>query len=152
MGRLDAFTDMTGQMNQVDLNKQNIQQIIDELNRNSDQLDSLNKGLNIIAKNTLAGTWDGTGGINSGLTLSAVHGFSQAPIFLASFTRSDRAGLVYPVPQWFYGGGGAFESRAYSYTDQANIFFNFASVAGGAPINFVFSYYIIQQPAQVPGV
>ncbi len=150
MGRLDQFADITGSMNQVDTNAQNIQQIIDEMNRNSDQLDAISNGLSIIGRNTLIGTWNGTGGAGGSLTLQQNHGFQTAPIFMASFLRSDVPGVYYPVPQWFYDGSGSFQARTYSYTDATNIYFSFTSASNGSPITFTFSYYILQQPAQVP--
>lgn len=152
MGRLDAITDMTGRLNPMDLNAQNIANIIDEMNRNSDQLDSIANSLNIIGRGTLSGTWGGTGGAGGSLIVSAAHGFAVAPIFLAFFTRADDAtnGKSYPVPQWFYDSAGSFVGRAYAYTDNTNIYFSYTAAANGSPIAFVCSYYLIQQPAQVP--
>lgn len=148
MGRLDEVVDMTGSSSQMDLNSQNIQQVIDELNRNSDQLDAIANGLNIIGRGSLSGTWDGTAG--GQITLKQAHGFSQAPIFLASFTRSDMPGQFFPVPMWFYDTAGNYQSRVYDYTDATNINLTFVSAISGSPTTFVFSWYIIQQPAQVP--
>lgn len=147
MGLIDAVTDMTGSMSQLDINTENISNIIDELNRNSDQLDSIGNSLNIISRGTLSGTWDGTTDV---LQVQQNHGFATAPIFLASFTRSDMVGQYFPMPMWYYDNSGNFQARALAFTDNNNIYMQFVSVVTGAPVTFDFSFYIIQQPAQVP--
>lgn len=141
MGRIDSITDMTGTLDVMDLNAQNIQQIIDELNRNSDQLDSIAKGINIIGRGT-------TTSVNHS-AISVAHGFSQAPIFVASFTRSDQPGVYYPIPSWFYDVAGNYQGRVYAYTDSQSIVLTQDFVAA-APATITFSWYILQQPAQVP--
>lgn len=148
MGRLDAITDMTGKMSSLDMNAQNIGNIIDELNRNSDQLDAIANTLNIIGKGTLSMNWDGSSGFVN--TVSQTHGFTVPPLFMASFTRSDQPGIYYPVPMWFYDGAGNFQQRIYGYTDSSKIFFQLATASAGATLTYTFSWYIIQQPAQVP--
>lgn len=149
MGRLDMIVDMTGKTNLLAMNEENISNIIDEMNRNSDQLDAIANNLNIIARGTLTGTWDGTA--NHGVSLVQNHGFSTPPIFVAQFTRSDQPGIYYPVPQWFYDSSGNFQGRAYAYTDATNINLSFLSVVNGSgAVTFNFSWYILQQPAQVP--
>lgn len=150
MGRLDEVVDMTGKMNQMDLNGKNITQMIDELNRNSDQLDAITNALNIVGKGSTSGTWNGVGGINSGLTLQVNHGLSFAPIWIGFFTRSDIPGQYFPVPNWEYDNAGSLLGRAYGYTTSSVLVFNFARTNNGAPITVSLSYYLIQQPAQVP--
>lgn len=149
MGRIDAISDLMGTMSPLDINQQNISNIIDELNRNADQLDAIGKGLNIIGRGSKSGTWNGVGGINSGLTMLQNHGFQTSPIFIGFYTRSDIAGN-FPVPYWDFDNTGSLLSRAYAYTSVTDIVFNFAMTSNGAPINITFSWYIIQQPAQVP--
>lgn len=152
MGRLDTFADMTGSMNQVDINEQNILQVIDELNRNADQLDAVANALSIIGRGSVNGTWSGNGGTGNLLSLTATHGFQTAPIFMASFTRSDMPNQWFNIPQWFYDNSGNLAGRAYAYTDAQNINFNFIgnNASPVSPVNMTFSWYIIQQPAQVP--
>jgi len=150
MGRLDTITDMTGDMDAVQVNAANIDNIINELNRNSDQLDAISNSLNIIGRGSISGTWQGQGGINNALTLSSNHGFGSAPIFLGSFTRSDQSGTFYPTPQWFFDNTRNFIARAVAFTDSQNISFSYFQVSNGPQIILTFSWYIIQQPAQVP--
>ena len=150
MGRLDPITDPTGKLTDTQQNAVNIDNIINELNRNSDQLDAISNSLNIIGRGSISGTWTGQGGIGNALSLSKNHGFGSAPIFLASFTRSDQSGVHYPVPQWFFDDEGNFLSRATAFTDASIISFDYFQVSDGTPISLTFSWYIIQQPAQVP--
>jgi hypothetical protein len=150
MGNIDGVIDPTSTMTDTDLNKENISQIIDEMNRNSDQLDAIANSLNIINKGTVTGVWGGVAGIGSGLTISQAHGFGSAPIFVSFFNRSDLGTQWFPVPQWTFDNSGNLVDRCYAYSDAVNINFNYASQLNGSPITFIFSYYIIQQPAQVP--
>lgn len=141
MGRLDAFVDITGSMSPLDVNTENIQQIIDELNRNADQLDAISKGLNIIGQ--------GSRTIGANTASQVNHGFGSAPIFLCFFNRDDQPGIFYAASQWFYDNTGNYQGRVYAYTDATNINLTSTFVAG-APTNVTFSWYFIQQPAQVP--
>jgi hypothetical protein len=150
MGRLDVQQDPTGKMNILDLNTQNIQNIIDELNRNSDQLDSLTNQLSIVQRSSVKGTWNGIGGINSGLILTVNHGLAFAPIWMGFFTRSDQPGQYFSVPNWEYDNAGLLLGRAYGYTTSSSLFFQFARTNNGPTIDIVLSYYFIQQPANVP--
>lgn len=151
MGLINSFIDPTGDMSQVDVNSETLSQVIDEMNRNSDQLDAIANNLNIINKGTITATWTGTGGISAGVTVSTPHGFGSAPIFLGFASRSDIVPTVwYPVPQWTYDNSGNLLTRSYAYTDSVNVNFNFATTYNGSPIAITFSYYILQQPAQVP--
>lgn len=149
MGRYDAITDMTGTMSPLEVNQENISGLIDELNRNADQLDGLTNSLAIIGRGSSLGTWNGTGGINAGLTLIITHGLPEAPIFMGFYTRSDKSG-VFTVPYWDFDNSGNLLSRAYALSTVNNIIFNFAMVSNGSPINITFSWYAIQQPAIVP--
>lgn len=150
MGRLDEVVDMTGKMSQMDLNGQNITQMIDELNRNSDQLDAITNALNIIGKGSVSGTWNGVGGIGAGLTLTPTHGFPQAPIFIAFYNRSDRPNQYYPVPNWEFDNAGSLLSRAYGLSQANTFLFNYAQTNNGPILTITFSWYAIQQPALVP--
>lgn len=148
MGLLQPFVDMTGEMTGLQITERNISQIINEVNRNADQLDSLNNSLNIIGRGSASLFWDGTG--ETAVTVNKNHGFNFAPVFLGFFVRSDQPDLSYPVPMWFYDNSGNFLNRIYGYTDSTNINFQFATAVSGSPLTFTFSWYIIQQPAQVP--
>lgn len=148
MGRLDSVSDVTGRLTPLDLNAVNIENIINELNRNSDQLDAIANSLSIIGRGTLTGTWDGTAG--GTVILSAAHGLTLAPIFISTFKRSDQPGVFYPGAHWFYNGAGTLTAEAFTQTDTSNITFEFIGHTAGSPATITFSYYIIQQPAQVP--
>lgn len=148
MGRLDYTTDLTGGMSPLQLNETNIRTVIDELNRNSDQLDAIANALNIVGRGSLSATWNGSAG--SIINLSQAHGFGTAPIFLATYNRSDEPGVYHMLPYWAYDTSGNYQSVTFAYTDSTNINFGFVSNINGSAVTFKFSWYILQQPAQVP--
>lgn len=156
MGSLEEFTDITGQMSQDEINQENISNIIDELNRNSDQLDSLNNVLSIIAYGTLIYNWTGTGSGASPTidVLVAPESSSANFIGLAYFTRSsDITPLYYQMPftEIAVNGGGdtvvtkEFSLNSNSSTGQLEVTVNF--FATGSAENFTFYYILLQQPA-----
>ena len=150
MGRVFGVSDFTGSMTPGELNAENIRQISEELNRNADQLDAIANGLNIIGKGSKSAIWDGIGGLGSGVTVTQPHGFTVAPIFLATYVRSDDPTNWYPVPNWTFDNAGALVSRVYGGADNTVVFMTFASVLNASPVTFTFSWYLLQQPAQLP--
>ena len=148
MGIVNRVFDPTGSKSDMEINAENLSQLIDEMNRTSDQLDAITNSLNIINKNSRTASWDGS--IGGGFTVSVPHGFGSAPIFVAYFNRSDQPNNWYPFPQWFYDNSGNTLSRAYAYTDSTNINLTFFSYVADGVVNFTVSYYILQQPAQLP--
>lgn len=151
MGRLDLYSDMTGSMNPTDVNAQNISNIVDELNRNSDQLDSLSNTVSIIASNKLTVTWNGTGG---GLptTVADTIKTGATSSFLAFYSRSDTANQLFSVPNIHYDGSGNIACIVSANTfvsGTASIGFNIEFLNNGSPVTFTFFYYILQQPANV---
>lgn len=148
MGRINLATDLTGKLSDIELNAQNINDIVNELNRNSDQLDSLSKNLNIIAYNKLSVTWPGTGG---GLptTVTDLIKTGAASTFLAFYDRNDIANQLFSVPNVHYDGSGNIASIITGNTfvlGAASIGFNIDFLANGSPVSFNFYYYILQQP------
>lgn len=150
MGRVFSVKDFTGGMSPDELNAENIRQLSEELNRNSDQLDAIANGLNIIGRGSKTATWDGTGGLGGGIQVLRPHGFTVAPIFMATYVRSDDPTNWYPAPNWTFDSAGALVSRVYCSTDATYLFLSFDSVLPGTPVDFTFSWYLLQQPAQLP--
>lgn len=156
MGSLEEFTDITGQMSQDEINQENISNIIDELNRNSDELDSLNNVLSIIAYGTLTYNWDGTGSGNIPTEDTLIVPETSAANFigLCYFSRSsDAEPIYYQMP--FTGvaanaNGDAvitknFLVNANSTSGQFEIPIRF--YATNNPETFTFYYILLQQPA-----
>lgn len=93
MGSLNQFSDLTGKMDQTQVNSENISSIIDELNRNSDQLDSVNNSLGILSSGQVivsisAGT--GTATVSLGTTAPAS--------FICYMARPDQGGRFWSLP------------------------------------------------------
>lgn len=151
MGRVNLATDLTGQLSDTELNTQNIGNIIDELNRNSDQLDSLSQNLTIIAYNALPVTWPGTGG---GLPTSVSDTIKTgaASSFLAFYNRSDIPNQLFSVPNIHYDNSGNISCIVTGSTfvsGVASIGFEIEFLSNGSPITFNFYYYILQQPTNI---
>jgi len=147
MGILNPIIDPTGQLTQEEVNSQNLSQVIDEMNRNSDQLDAIANSMNIINKGSRTIVM---GASSTSTSTQVAHGFGSAPIFLSFFNRSDQSTLWYAFPDVFTDGSGSVILAADSSTDAKNINFSFVRSATGSAITFIVSYYILQQPAQVP--
>lgn len=158
MGNLDGYVDMTGSMSQEDINTENISNIIDELNRNSDQLDALNNVLSVVAYGSLEYVWDGTvplgnllqviltAPVNSEANFSSFTYFSRAsdnpPIYIATpYTEEYVNGNTDTVVSK------VFVAGTNSETGQYEIFLNF--YAPGNSTVFTFYYTIIAQPSNI---
>lgn len=154
MGTLQEYIDPTGNLGQDQLNQKNISNIIDELNRTGDQLDSLSNNLSILAYGSLSYVWNGTGSADSSVNpiIDASITVSTAFVVLIFMQRSDIPNQVYQLP--YYDGitnpngdpvisktlfGGADLSRQQIYVNQT-------FYANGAPATFTYNYYVIQQP------
>ena len=158
MGNIDSFVDMTGAMSQDDINTENINNIIDELYRNSDQLDSISNTLSIIAYGTLDYSWDGSG---SGATPTQSSLFVPATssanfIGMTYFSRSTDDPTIYfamPYTQGYVNANGdsvvgkLFVAGSNSDTGQYEIDLNFYNT--GTPIDYTFYYILLQQPSNV---
>lgn len=155
MGQLEEFTDMTGNMSQEDINQENISNIIDELNRNSDQLDSLNNVLSVIAYGSLTYNWDGSGDPASPTSdvLVAPETSDANFIGFVYMARSDDEGLYFNLPYYEVDVnsngdsviGKRFDINNNSSTGQLEITIQF--LLPGSPTNFTFYYFLVQQPA-----
>lgn len=156
MGSLSSFTDITGKMSQDDINTANINNIIDEFNRNSDQLDALNNVLSVIAYGSLQFSWDGTGSGSSpnSITLVAPVESSVSFIDFTYFTKStDITPVDYATPytEAAQNANGdtvvtkVFVAGSNSTTGQYQISLKF--YATGTPTVYTFYYTIVQQPS-----
>lgn len=158
MGKLAAYTDPTGKIDETELNDQNISNIINELNRNADKLDALNNTLSIIAYGSLTYTWDGSGsGATPTIKVLTVPITSQAqymgfvymsrsidnpPIYLAlpytqAITNASNDSVVSKI----------FNIGTNSLTGQFEIDLNF--YATDTPITYTFYYIIVKQPTNI---
>lgn len=146
MGRLDAFTDMTGKMNQMDVNTQNIQQILDEMNRNSDQLDALNNNLSVVSSGKVSVA-------STGVPIAPVvvnHGLGFPPAVLAFYTLSTESNsIVHQLPAYILDGSGNFLYYVIFYATTNNLEFDFFFNGAGPTTTFNFSYYLLKQPANL---
>lgn len=150
MGRLDLFSDITDSMNPLEVNSSNIMQIIDELNRNSDQLDALTKTLSISnpGKIILPITGDSQ-------TASASLGQVVAFSFIGFLVRSDQPTKYYMVPYVLTEG---VPVTAFDMVVTANLINNGGQISisidaeiattylASAPTSITFYYFILNQP------
>lgn len=93
MGSLNIFSDKSGSLSQTDVNGENIKSIIDELNRNADQLDSVNNSLGILSSGQV------TVSISAGTGSSVVSLGTTAPAsFICYMSRPDQPGRFWALP------------------------------------------------------
>lgn len=157
MGKLSPFVDMTGKMDQVALNDQNIQRLMTELNRASDQLDEINQGLVIINKGQIPAPL-----VGNQYSASVNLGTAAPSSFLAFMTRSDQAGNFFAMPYFNTAGFpiSAINMAAYASLQPGvaggNPTLNFTALVsnaylGSAPPSVTFYYYAFNQPANPSG-
>lgn len=158
MGNLEPFDDIVGDMSQNDINAANIDNIIDELNRNSDQLDALNNVLSVIAYGSLVYSWDGTGS-GSTPTIATLFAPIESTASFIDFTYLTRSSDVTPInyatpySEAAQNSNGDtvvtkfFVSGSNSDTGQYEVSLKFW--APGTPETFTFYYTIVQQPANI---
>lgn len=152
MGRLDNFVDVTGKMDQTEVNKQNILNIIDELNRSSDLLDAFNTNLKIISRGSTTYNWDGT--INTNIEIDVTIGTStQAYTFFCFFTRSSLPNNLYATPFSQFSSSGDLQIGivvdTFASGNNSTLIIFPAFYTAGAAETFTFYYFIIQQPANI---
>lgn len=158
MGNISSIVDIVGNMSQDDVNAANIDNIIDELNRNSDQLDALNNVLSVIAYGSLVFNWDGSGSGVTPTTATLIAPIESTAAFI-DFTYLTRSTDVTPInhatpfTEAAQNGNGDtvitkyFVAGSNSDTGQYEISLEF--FATGTPEIFTFFYTIVQQPANV---
>lgn len=154
MGRLDAFTDMTGSMSQQEINGQNIEQIIDELNRAADQVDALSNSISIVNRNNVTVPLSGNT-YNASVNIQT----SVASSFLAYMSRSDQPGNYFVLPYFATSGVpvSALQMAVSASLQSAagnQVMLNIQGVVGAgyaAPSSITVYYYILSQPANASG-
>lgn len=158
MTQLQQFTDMTGTLSKAEINTQNLNNIVSELNRTSDQLDSLNQTLNIVAYGTLTYSWDGTGSGATPLQSVLQTGVQSSGNFIGMSYLSrdvDSPTLYVNLPYFrsmVNANGDAvldklFIPQVNSASGIYQIVLNF--YAPGTPIKYTFYYFIFQQPSSI---
>lgn len=159
MSNLEQFNDMTGMMSQDDINAENISNIIDELNRTSDSLDSLNQTLSIVAYGTLTYSWDGSGSGATPTTATLQTGIATQGNFigLSYMSRDIDNPTIYVNMPYFRSIENAngdsvmdklFQASVNSDSGIYEIDLNF--FASGSPIDYTFYYILFQQPSNLP--
>lgn len=154
MGKLSTFIDVTGKMDDIKINAENIKNIIDEFNRSSDQLDALSANrLKIITKGTVSIVYDGTAFFFQQTDIP-INSSGISYSFLAFFTRSDLPGKLFMVPQYIFVPASAgkliLEVLAFTQNDTFSVFLQ-GHQDTGTPATYTFYYFIIQQPANITG-
>lgn len=98
MGLLDPYIDPTGKLAPYDIDSKNIQNIITELNRSQDQLDSLNKVFAIATILNVSHTVTSNDITNQPIFFSYPHGLSFAPQIIGSMINTkDSVRRILPV-------------------------------------------------------
>lgn len=144
MGRLDPYIDITGKLNPFEVNAENINNIVDELNRNSDQLDSVQNNLAIVSRGSTLIT--ASGGF-SDISVNINHGLGFPPAVLAFYTLSTSSTVVHQLPNFVLDGSGNYLYSVTFTTTTNNLQFQ---VLGTVPaVTFNFSYYLLKQPANL---
>lgn len=157
MGQIQDFVDMTGKMNQAQINAQNIENIVQEVNRNSDQLDALNNVLSVIGYGSLTYNWDGSGSsaspTSAALTAPIKTGGANFIIFVYMSRNTDNPTQYFTMPYQQIGNNGNGDTVVLkdfvhiTQADTGQLFIEVAFYASGSPINYTFNYIIIQQPS-----
>lgn len=88
MGKLNRFKDLTGKSSLSELNDKDISNIIDELNRATDQINSIGANSDIATILTPTYIFTVTDAGNNYANFSFAHGLDYAPIVEGSFTIS----------------------------------------------------------------
>jgi hypothetical protein len=151
MGLISSFTDATGAMSDTEVNGQNIDNIIEELNRNSDQLDSLSNNLSIAASSNQQFNWNGSPtaiGVTANLPTTAVN------TFYAFYTRSDLPNNLYSVPDYQFTNAGAliYSVTVFTGGEGGGINFEFDFVQSGTPAIYTVYYFLLNQPVSQTGL
>lgn len=156
MGRLNSYSDPTGRQTPQQQAEAYIQQIVQELNRNADQLDSLQKSLSISnpgkATLSISGTSQSTT-VNVG---------SPAPFsFMAFMVRSDQPTNYWALPYVLTQGVPVSSLNMVAYANLvtsangSSLLFDVEVAAGylaSAPALVTFYYFILNQPANALGL
>lgn len=153
MGILSAYVDPTGEKSTSEVNAENISQIIDELNRSSDQLDSLANQLSISTPGHVTLPISGS---NSSQQTTVSLGSTAPFAFIAYMVRSDAPSNYYLVPYFLAQGAPASTMAMLAYAQLTSgstpqLLFDVEVASGYAPpASVTFYYYILNQPAN-PG-
>jgi hypothetical protein len=149
MGVLNLIDDPTGSMSQEEINSSNIGNIVTELNRNADQLDSLSKSLAISSKGSVPASLS-----SSVYSASVDLGTTVPSSFIAYMQRSDDTSKYYSLPYMVTTGtpvsGISMAVSASLTVDFAGkVSLSFLGVTNGvyaAPASLTFFYYTFNQP------
>lgn len=149
MGQIQRFTDATGDMSMVDRQDQDIDQIMGEVNRQADQLDSLNKSTKVIAQDSVTVT------IPTGQTYAEqtyTYGSGTVGSFLCSIVRSDDTTHSWPIPYFetAVNGSGTLDVKLIANASASANVITFSVRVGSSyttPPSVTFNFQILEQPA-----
>lgn len=145
MGTLGRNNDPN--LNMVQRHDAEISDIIDEANRQADELDTLNTGLKIISRGSITTTFV------SGAYTEALVDVQSGTLstFMAYFSRSDRPGQLYTVPHFEFDGSGNLAFVIYASTQTNKLLFNpLVGTTGSPPTpDLEIFWYAFEQPAGI---
>lgn len=157
MGRIDNVVDVTGGQNLTQMNAENIRQIIEELNRNSDQLDALSKNLAISTKGQVVAPL-----VGNSYQATVTLGSGNPSSFLVFMSRPDLPGQYFAMPYFQTVGfpisglnmacGASLSPGIAGSSTTLNMGGSVSNAyLGSAPASITFYYYVFNQPANPSG-
>lgn len=99
MGELTSFSDQTGTMSQEEINAANIDNIVEELNRNSDDLDNFSNSLNVQNNGSISINATNYTGSPPEAVVSLDYNANSLPTVTSTVLY---AGAYYPLPFYQY--------------------------------------------------
>ena len=144
MGKIDNFMDLTGSMDQTEVNSTQITQMVDELNRSQDLLDSFTSNLKIIATGQVTDIWNGSAGVGNHIDIPINTGLGFT--FLGYYSRSDIPGSLYSIPNYLYDNSGNIQFYVFNFSNQQNLTMQWYAYQAGTSFTWTFYYFILQQP------
>lgn len=147
MGRLSPVVDFTGG-DLVGQHAQSIKDMIDEVNRQQEHLDSLVNSLIVIASGLVVIPYDAPSNSYPDTIVPLASGMVGA--FISYMVRSDQASKAWSLPYFELSSGNVnILANAYmnSSTGQLLAGAKLAAAYASPPANLTFYYYLLQQPA-----
>lgn len=152
MGDLSRYVDPTGDLSKVEILDKDLDQIIEEINRNQDQLDALDSAIKIVARDQITTNYDAA----SHTYPLQIYNYGGGTVgsFLCFMKRSDQPDNLYPVPYYESAVVGAtLELRLEAYANSAQSALQFTGRASTShpspPASLTFFFYIFRQPTNV---
>lgn len=123
-----------------------ISDIIDEINRQSEQLDSFNSKLSFVATGTLTIAYTGAANFNEQASVS--HGLKYAPAHLCFFNLSTEPGKWQASPANRFDSTGQITMEFFDWPDTNAFNVEVDGLAAGTACTVTFIYFLLREPAQ----